>query len=67
MEAQKVAWANLKSSMKVMVLGIGKERHRQLLGREKLMSKRGEENAFEVITMIGKIQGNSQEITPLYN
>lgn len=29
MEAQEVAWANLKSSMKVMVLEIGKERHRQ--------------------------------------
>lgn len=41
--------------MKVMVLGIGKERDKQLLGREKLMSERGEENAFEMITMIGKI------------
>lgn len=39
MEARKVEWANVKSSMKVMVSGVGRKRQRQLLGRAKLRSK----------------------------
>lgn len=51
----EVERANLKSSFKVMVLGIGRERWRQLLGREKLMSNRGKKSALGMISMTGRI------------